>query len=221
MSVANPPQKFTTFLFLLVFAFSSFQVTLAGEFGSYPVPQEIYVFHVSEDGVLAFKPRNTGFKEGCNGFFCTLYRSSSPGGEFEPITTFEQVTKVFSGPGSSAVVNTGSAFPFIWARQQGENSFALFFTNDAGKAWYKVPGTESEQPCPPWRIVQDFVNPQKAYVIPAPGAGSMSFIGDLEGDLPLKDFLETRDGGKHWEKKSLPGKIPAGAEGLIFDPSNS
>ncbi|WP_134642940.1 hypothetical protein [Ammonifex thiophilus] len=158
--------------------------------GQFDLPPNTYVIHVSRSGVLAYRPlqeSEPSSKGGCAGFACTLFRSSSPGRELKPVSVFEQVNYVFGT----------SSFPFVWARKPGEKNFALYFTRDAGKTWELVPGTAGEFACPPWLVVTDPTEPQRAYIFSTPGSEALAYLADLGELLSLKDYLETEDEGKH------------------------
>lgn len=180
---------------------------------TYPVPKNMYVFHVSREGVLGFvpDPRNRG--AGCAGFSCTLYRSPALGAKFKPVKTFSRVNMVFNGPCShQGTADMASSLAFVWAKKQ--ENFALYVSTDAGRTWKTVPGTERDSPCPPFVVVLGLVNPHQAYVIPA--EPTTPFYG--RQPLSLHRFLETKDGGVTWEQRSLPGKTPPAVEGLLFHP---
>lgn len=185
--------------------------------GTWRIPKGLYVFHISSEGILGWLPDLQNLASGCAGSSCIIYRSPVAGEKFEPVTLFSQVNVVFNGPASHQnVLDTTGSLSFIWAKKKKEESFALYSSNDAGRTWNKVPGTERETPCPPFVVVPDLVNSQKAYIIPA--TPTVPFLG--EQPLSLNSFLETKNGGASWEKRSLPGQTPPAVEGLLFHPND-
>ena len=174
---------------------------------SHPIPSGTYVFCVSQQGVLAYRPIES---KGCAGFACRLYRSLRLGMEFSPVTAFSSVNAIFAGPVAVGVGSGTGATAFVWAQRNGESKFALYATADAGATWRKVPDTETRNPCSPYRVIPDILNPAKAYLFPVPSG---------EAAIPLRHFWETRDGGRTWQSRSLPGKIPP-ADGFFFNPAD-
>ncbi|MBT9260243.1 MAG: hypothetical protein KM310_10930 [Clostridiales bacterium] len=185
--------------------------------GTWRIPKGLYIFHVSSEGILGWLPDLQNPTLGCAGPSSIIYRSSTAGEKFEPVTLFSQVNVVFNGPASHQnILDTTGLLSFIWAKKKGEENFSLYFSNDGGRTWNKVPGTESETPCPPFVAIPDLVNSQKAYIIPS--TPTVPFLG--EQPLSLNSFLETKNGGVSWEKKSLPGQTPPAVEGLLFHPND-
>lgn len=176
---------------------------------SYPLPPETYLFHVGSGGTLAYQVIEPN--KGCAGFACRLYRNSHLGAEFTPIETFASVNAIFAGPQTVGVQSGTEGAVFVWAQKRGGDRFALYATSDAGATWHEVPDTEAADSCCPYRVVPNILSPERAYLLPVPPG---------EAAISLHHFRETRDGGKTWEERSLPGKIPA-ADGFFFDPGNS
>lgn len=174
---------------------------------SHPIPSGTYVFCVSQQGVLAYRPIES---KGCAGFTCCFYRSSHFGASFFPVTDFSSVSAIFAGPVAVGIESGTGATAFVWAQKNEESKFALYATADAGATWRKVPGTETKDPCSPYRVIPDILNPAKAYLFPVPSG---------QAAISLRHFWETRDGGRTWQRRSLPGKIPP-ADGFFFDPAN-
>lgn len=175
---------------------------------SHPIPSGTYVFCVSQQGVLAYRPIESN--QGCAGFARRLYRSPHFGAGFSPVTAFTSVNAVFAGPVAFGIESGTGATAFVWAQKNGESKFALYATADAGATWHKVPGTETRNPCSPYRVIPDILNPAKAYLFPVPSG---------EAAISLHHFWETQDGGRTWQPRSLPGKIPP-ADGFFFDPAD-
>lgn len=174
---------------------------------SHPIPSGTYVFCVSKRGVLAYRPIES---KGCAGFACRLYRSSRFGTRFSPVTAFSSVNAVFTGPIAVGVGSGTGTTAFVWAQKNGESKFALYATTDAGATWHKVKDTETGNPCSPYRVIPDILNPARAYLFRIPSG---------EAAISLHRFWETQDGGRTWQPRSLAGKIPP-ADGFFFDPAD-